>query len=80
MIASTPDSKVFRDIFTTAAMRATFCDEARVQAYLDIEAALARVQGRLGIIPAEAAEAIRKCCVASEFDMELLKRETERIG
>jgi 3-carboxy-cis,cis-muconate cycloisomerase len=80
VIASTPDSKVFRDIFSTEAMRATFSDEGRVQAYLDIEAALARVQGRLGIIPAEAADAIVKHCDAADFDMELLKRQTERIG
>jgi 3-carboxy-cis,cis-muconate cycloisomerase len=80
VIASTPDSKVFRDIFSTEAMRATFSDEGRVQAYLDIEAALARVQGRLGIIPAEAADAIVKHCDAANFDMELLKQQTERIG
>ena len=45
------DSAVFRDIFTTEAMRQVWSDENRVQKYLDIEAALARAQGRLGIIP-----------------------------
>ena len=39
------DSAVFRDIFTTAAMRQVWSDENRVQKYLDIEAALARAQG-----------------------------------
>ncbi len=38
------DSAVFRDIFTTEAMRNVFSDETRVQKYLDFEAALARAQ------------------------------------
>ena len=80
MIASTPDSRVFRDIFSTAAMRRIFSDEARVQYYLDIEAALARVQARLGIIPADAAEEIFRHCDAEKFDMNRLKEMTERIG
>ena len=45
------DSAVFRDIFTTQAMRDVFSDENRVQKYLDFEAALARAQASLGIIP-----------------------------
>ena len=48
------DSAVFRDIFTTEKMRTVFSDENRVQKYLDFEAALARAQGKLGIIPKEA--------------------------
>ena len=36
------DSAVFRDIFTTEAMRNVFSDENRVQKYLDFEAALSR--------------------------------------
>jgi 3-carboxy-cis,cis-muconate cycloisomerase len=51
MTASAIDSAVFRDTFSTPAMRRIFSDEARTQYYLDIEAALARVQARLGIIP-----------------------------
>ena len=53
MPATALDSAVFRDIFGTEAMRRVFSDENRVQCYLDIEAALARAQARLGIIPAE---------------------------
>ena len=51
MPATTLDSLIFRDIFTTEAMRRVFSDEQRTAFYLEIEAALARVQGRLGIIP-----------------------------
>src|SRR5437867_725152 len=74
------DSLIFRDIFSTAAMRRIFSDEARVQYYLDIEAALARVQGRLGIIPQEAADEIVGHCHAGQFDFAALKMATERIG
>ena len=74
------DSSVFRDIFTTPAMRAVWSDENRVQKYLDFEAALARAQARLGIIPKNAAAEIVKNCKADKFDFALLKEKTERIG
>jgi 3-carboxy-cis,cis-muconate cycloisomerase len=80
MAATIIDSAVFRDIFGTPAMRQIFSDESRVQYYLDIEAALARVQARLGIIPAEAADAIGRQCSAEKIDMVKLKQATERIG
>jgi 3-carboxy-cis,cis-muconate cycloisomerase len=80
MPATALDSLIFRDIFSTAAMRQVFSDENRVQRYLDIEAALARAQARLGIIPKEAAEEICRHCSAGEFDFDLLKKQTERIG
>ena len=73
-------SEIFGDIFGTAAMRRIFSDQARVQYYLDIEAALARVQARLGIIPTEAAEEIVRHCHADELDFAKLKTQTERIG
>jgi 3-carboxy-cis,cis-muconate cycloisomerase len=80
MAATVIDSVVFGNIFSTEAMRKIFSDESRVQYYLDIEAALARVQGRLGIIPAEAAEEICRNCDAAQIDMALLKKRTESIG
>jgi 3-carboxy-cis,cis-muconate cycloisomerase len=51
-----------------------------VQKYLDFEAALARAQGRLGIIPKNAAAEIVRHCDAKKFDMSKLKEATERIG
>src|SRR5213079_1651697 len=42
--------------------------------------ALARVQGRLGIIPKEAADEIVKLCTIDQIDMAKLKQQTERIG
>src|SRR4051812_29680642 len=80
MPATAIDSAIFKDIFSTEAMRAVFSDERRVQHYLDIEAALARVQARLGIIPGEAAEEICRHCHVAAFDLARLKTQTERIG
>jgi 3-carboxy-cis,cis-muconate cycloisomerase len=80
MPTSLIDSAVFRDIFSTEAMRRVFSDGNRVQKYLDFEAALARAQARLGIIPQEAAEEIVKHCNVAEIDFVKLKTQTERIG
>src|SRR3954452_13771655 len=80
MTATTLDSLIFRDIFTTADMRRVFSDEQRTAYYLEIEAALARVQGRLGIIPAEAATEIVSKCKVENIDFQKLKATTERIG
>ena len=80
MPATAIDSAVFRNIFSTEAMRRVFSDENRVQKYLDFEAALARAQARLGIIPREAAEEIVHHCNVGEIDFVKLERETARIG
>jgi len=80
MPATTIDSAVFRDIFSTEAMRRVFSDENRIQKYLDFEAALARAQARLGIIPKQAGEEICRHCNAAEIDLQKLKVQTERIG
>jgi 3-carboxy-cis,cis-muconate cycloisomerase len=74
------DSAVFGNIFSTAAMRKVFSDENRTQKYLDIEAALAKVQAGLGIIPQEAADEIVKNCSLDKIDMNKLREQTERIG
>ncbi len=80
MAASIVDSLIFGNIFSTDAMRKVWSDENRTQMYRDIEAALARVQGRLGIIPAEAAAEIVRNCRLDRIDMEKLRIKTERIG
>jgi 3-carboxy-cis,cis-muconate cycloisomerase len=80
MASTTIDSAVFRDIFSSEPMRRVFSDEHRVQCYLDIEAALARVQARLGIIPRRAADEIVARCTLDSIDLAQLKTQTERIG
>jgi 3-carboxy-cis,cis-muconate cycloisomerase len=74
------DSHVFQGIFSSDEMRAVWSDENRTQHYLDIEAALATVQAKLGIIPQEAADEIVSHCSIDQIDMDELRRQTERIG
>jgi len=74
------DSHIFQGIFSTDEMRSVWSDENRTQCYLDIEAALAMVQGKIGIIPQEAADEIVSHCRLDEIDMVELRRQTERIG
>jgi 3-carboxy-cis,cis-muconate cycloisomerase len=61
-------------------MRHVFSDEARTGYYLEIEAALARAQARLGIIPENAAKEIVRQCRIENIDLARLKQQTERIG
>ena len=74
------DSGVYGGLFTTPAMRAVFSDEARLQRMLDVEAALARAQAKLGLIPAEAAEEITAKADISRFDLAAIGRGTELVG
>jgi 3-carboxy-cis,cis-muconate cycloisomerase len=79
------DSAVFADMFGTAAMRDVFGDRAFLTRCIEVEAALARAQGRLGLIPTAAAEAITQAARAAvdrpePLDLGRLKRETENVG
>jgi len=80
MTSTVIDSTVFRHIFSSEPMRQVFSDEHRVQCYLDIEAALARVQARLGLIPQRVADEIAVRCTLDIIDMAKLKTQTELIG
>jgi 3-carboxy-cis,cis-muconate cycloisomerase len=62
MPTSAIDSLVFRDIFGSPAMREIWSDAFRTQKYLDWEAALARAEAKLGLIPQEAADEISRVC------------------
>jgi len=79
------DSVIFADMFGTAAMREVFGDDAFLTRCVEVEAALARAQGRLGIIPGDAAEAITDAASAlargrEALDLARLKAETETVG
>lgn len=64
MTVSPLDSALYAGLFADSEVAAPFSDEAELRALLRVEAALARVQGRLGIIPAQAAEKIAKTAEA----------------
>lgn len=65
-------NQLFDTYFTQPAMRGIFCDHGRVQGMLDFEAALARAQARLGLIPADAVPPIAAACKAELYDFAAL--------
>ncbi|NHI01678.1 adenylosuccinate lyase family protein [Oceanimonas sp. MB9] len=80
MTSSILDSKIFSPLFHSQAMQSVFNDEARVKAFLDTEAALARAQAKLGMIPADAARQIDDAAGTVEIDMDRLAHDTGTVG
>jgi len=67
-------------LFSTPAMSAAFSAAAHVRGMLAFEAALARAQGRAGIIPQEAARVIAANCREEGFDISAVYREAAAAG
>jgi 3-carboxy-cis,cis-muconate cycloisomerase len=67
-------------LFTTDAMREIFCDRARVQRMLDFEAALARAEASVGVIPPDAADTIGRCCRVEDFDLAKIAVAARDVG
>lgn len=80
MTASILDSKIFAPLFHSTEMQALFNDNARVQAYLDTEGALALAQAKLDLIPVEAAQKIYETASTINIDMERLAHDTGTVG
>jgi 3-carboxy-cis,cis-muconate cycloisomerase len=74
------DSPIFGTLYGTDAMRAVFDERAFLQRMLDVEAALARVQARLGIIPAEAAAAITAAARVEVLDTARMAASVANVG
>ncbi|KAI9877881.1 MAG: hypothetical protein M1823_007035, partial [Watsoniomyces obsoletus] len=58
MAVSALDSRIFRNLFGTQEIRDVFSDDQYARYMIETEVALARAQSKVGIIPAEAGEAI----------------------
>lgn len=80
MSAYVIDSELFRDQFGTQVMRDIFSDQTTVQRWLDVEAALAKVQGEMGIIPESAAQEIVRQSRVENIDLAQLKAEMDRTS
>jgi 3-carboxy-cis,cis-muconate cycloisomerase len=74
------DSPILGTLYGSDAMRAVFDERAYFQRMLDVEAALARVQARLGIIPAAAADAITRAAVVENLKTEELAASARNVG
>jgi 3-carboxy-cis,cis-muconate cycloisomerase len=74
------DSPILGTLYGSDAMRAVFDEQSYFQRMLDVEAALARVQARLGIIPASAAEAIVAAAKGENLRTETLAASARNVG
>src|SRR5215469_16873211 len=74
------DSPILGTLYGSDAIRAVFDEHTYFQRMLDVEAALARVQARLAIIPAEAAEAITQAARVENLSTEELAASVRNVG
>jgi 3-carboxy-cis,cis-muconate cycloisomerase len=74
------DSYLFSPLFNDAEVAEQFSDTQLVRAMLAVESALAIVEGRLGVIPAEAAGQIVNVAARMEADFDRLRSEVEKSG
>lgn len=75
-----PGNQLFDAYFTTRDMREVFCDQGRVQAMLDFEAALSRAQARVGLIPSSAVAPIEAACSVGLYDFAALGEAIATAG
>jgi 3-carboxy-cis,cis-muconate cycloisomerase len=75
-----PGNQLFDAYFTALNMRDVFCDQGRVQAMLDFEAALARAEARIGLIPPSAVAPIEAACRAEQYDFVALGEAIATAG
>lgn len=73
MPAHVTDSTFFKDLYGTPAMRAVFDDLNLLQKWLDYEAALARAEASVGLVPLAAAAEITRRAVAADMDQAAIK-------
>jgi 3-carboxy-cis,cis-muconate cycloisomerase len=73
-------NQLFDRYFISAAMAAVFSDTGRVQGMLDFEAALARAEARVGLIPHSAVAPIEAACRAERYDFAALAEAIALAG
>lgn len=71
---------LFKDSFGTEETREIFREERYIERFLEVEAALARAQARVGLVPDSAAETITEKATLNHVDLEAIERNVEDIG
>lgn len=74
------DSEIYGALWGTAEMRALFSDATQLQLMLDVEAALARAEAKLGLVPQQVAEAITKAARVENLRIERIAEGTRETG
>ncbi len=80
MSVNPADSLLLGGLFGSDEMRAIFDERAFVQKMLDVEAALARVEARLGIIPESVAQAITAAAQVDRLSLQEMGASTRTVG
>jgi 3-carboxy-cis,cis-muconate cycloisomerase len=80
MPASPADSQIYRGLFGDDEAAALFTDSAEIRAMLLVEGTLAKVQGELGLIPAEEAAYLHRAAFELQIDPSALAHETSLNG
>ncbi len=74
------DSQIFGALYGTDEIRALFSDHVHLQFMLDVEAALARAESKLGLIPAPVADAIGRAARVENLRLDYIADRTRRVG
>ena len=80
MAASVFDSPLFAKLFPTGEMGRLFTDTAALRAMLLVEGALAKVQGKLGVIPEDSGAAIHRASLEIAIDPGAIATSTGQNG
>lgn len=80
MASSIIDSSYFCDMFSAAEMRAVFSDEARINAWIEVEIALAKAQVQTGIIPSGVDIKLQQVARIENLDLKAMKDEFDKVG
>ncbi len=80
MAGSVFDSPLFSHLFPTGDVGRLFTDSAELRAMLLVEGILAKVQGDIGVIPQESAQAISRAAMEVQLDPGALSQVTGQNG
>ena len=80
MTSSPFDSAIYCELLRDEEIAALFSDAAEINALLRVEAALAKTQGELGVIPVASAAEIQQSIAAAKIEPESLAAATRRDG
>jgi 3-carboxy-cis,cis-muconate cycloisomerase len=74
------DSEILGALYSSREVRALFSDRAMLQAMLDVEAALARAEAKLGLVPRAAANAIATAARIEKIDLKRVSASARKVG
>ena len=80
MAISLFDWTIYRHMFSAERMETIFGEQATIERMIDVEKAVARAQGELGIMPAASAEVINRRLNSNDLDLERLHADSVDVG